>query len=419
MRIAFASFGSLGDLHPLLAMAVAAQGRGHDVAVAASPNYEDNVRRAGVEFYPLRPAIPWEPARLAYYFDMKRGPERLLREVAFADIADTHADLRSVAVGADLLVVGELLYTAPIIAHEMGIPWLNVVLAPTSFLSASDPCVLAPAPFLYPFRHLGKWVHQLAYIAGRIQGRLWAKEFFMFRRSLGLPAGLNPIFDAKHSPYGTLAMFPSFFAKSQPDWPPNTLQTGFPYFDQPSVSADRVVADFLSSGEPPVVFTLGSIVAHFEPDFYREACEASNRLHRRAILLTGCNATRISGSSPNVLAVDYARLHEILPRSIAVVHAGGIGTCGEALRAGIPSVIIPFSFDQPDNAQRMKRLGVAEILSRRSIKAAALTGKLEHILNDPSYTIRAKNFAKQINSPSSMDVVLDKMESVRARVEWS
>jgi len=179
------------------------------------------------------------------------------------------------------------------------------------------------------------------------------------------------------------------------------------------------VADFLSSGEPPVVFTLGSIVAHFEPDFYREAFEASNRLHRRAILLTGCNATRISGSSPNVLAVDYARLHEILPRSIAVVHAGGIGTCGEALRAGIPSVIIPFSFDQPDNAQRMKRLGVAEILSRRSIKAAALTGKLEHILNDPSYTIRAKNFAKQINSPSSMDVVLDKMESVRARVEWS
>ena len=117
--------------------------------------------------------------------------------------------------------------------------------------------------------------------------------------------------------------------------------------------------------------------------------------------------------------MDYARLHEILPRSIAVVHAGGIGTCGEALRAGIPSVIIPFSFDQPDNAQRMKRLGVAEILSRRSIKAAALTGKLERILHDTSYTIRAKNFAKQINSPSSMDVVLDKMESVRTRVEWS
>ncbi len=417
MRIALASFGSLGDLHPILAIAVAAQARGHDVAVAASPNYEDNVRRAGVEFYPLRPAIPWDPIRLAYYFDMRRGPERLLREVAFAELPNTHADLRSLAKGADLLVVGELLYTAPIVAEEIGIPWMNVVLAPTSFLSASDPCVLAPAPFLYPFRHLGKWIHQLAYMAGRIQGRLWAKEFFAFRRRLGLPAGPNPIFDSKHSPYGTLAMFPSFFAKAQTDWPSSTLQTGFPYFEQPSLPVDRVVADFLGSGEPPLVFTLGSIVAHFEPDFYREAYEAAIRLQRRAILLTGSGAIRIGRSNPKILALDYARLHEILPRSAAVVHAGGIGTCGEALRAGIPSVIIPFSFDQPDNAQRMKRLGVAEILSRRSIKATAIANKLERVLRDPSYTLRARNCANQINDAPTMDLVLDKMESLRASVE--
>jgi len=411
MRIAFASFGSLGDLHPLLAMAVAAQGRGHDVAVAASPNYEDNVRCAGVEFYPLRPAIPWDPARLAYYFDMRRGPERLLREVAFAELADTHADLRSVAKGADLLVVGELLYTAPIVAAEIGIPWLNVVLAPTSFLSASDPCVLAPAPFLHPLRHLGKWIHQLAYIAGRIQGRIWAKPYFAFRRSLGLPPGTNPIFDAKHSPYGTLAMFPSFFAKSQPDWPVKTLQAGFPFFEQPPLPADRIVADFLSSGEPPVVFTLGSIVAHFEPAFYHAACEAALCLNRRAVLLTGSEVPLLDKSNPNVLAVKYARLNEILPRSAAVVHAGGIGTCAEALRAGIPSVIIPFSFDQPDNAFRMKRLGVAEILSRHSINPDSIRAKLEMILTDSSFTNRSRHYAAQITPAQTIDAVVDKIES--------
>ena len=414
MRIAFASFGSLGDLHPLLAMAVAAQGRGHDVAVAASPNYEDNVRRAGVEFYPLRPAIPSDPARLAYYFDMRRGPERLLREVAFAELADTHADLRSAAKGADLLVVGELLYTAPIVAAERGIPWMNVVLAPTSFLSASDPCVLAPAPFLHPLRHLGKWIHQLAYIAGRIQGRMWAKPYFAFRRSLGLPPGPNPIFDAKNSPHGTLAMFPSFFAKTQPDWPVKTLQAGFPFFEQPPLPADRIVADFLSSGEPPVVFTLGSIVAHFEPAFYREACEAAHRLNRRALLLTGIEAAWVDKSNPNVLAVEYARLNEILPRSAAVVHAGGIGTCAEALRAGIPSVIIPFSFDQPDNAHRMNLLGVAEVLSRRSMQVTPIAAKLERILNDVSFTNRSRDLATQINPSQAMGAVLDKIQTLRA-----
>ena len=412
MRIAFASFGSLGDLHPLLAMAVAAKGRGHEVAVAASPNYEDNVRRAGVGFHPLRPAIPWDPARLAYYFDMRRGPERLLREVAFADLADTHGDLRSASKAADLLVVGELLYTAPIVAEELGIPWLNVVLAPTSFLSASDPCVLAPAPFLYPFRHLGKWFHQLAYIAGRVQARMWARPYFRFRETLGFPPGPNPIFDAKHSPHGTLAMFPSFLAMAQADWPVKTLQAGFPFFEQPTRPTDHIVADFLASGDPPVVFTLGSIVAHFETAFYRAACEAALSLNRRAILLTGREATWVDKSNRNVLAVDYARLHEILPRSAAVVHAGGIGTCAEALRAGIPSLIIPFSFDQPDNASRMKRLGVADILSRHSMQPDRIASKLKRILNDPSFLDRARQYPAQINPAQTMSAVMEKMESL-------
>jgi UDP:flavonoid glycosyltransferase YjiC (YdhE family) len=209
-------------------------------------------------------------------------------------------------------------------------------------------------------------------------------------------------------------MFPSFFAKTQPDWPVKTLQAGFPFFEQPPLPADRIVADFLSSGEPPVVFTLGSIVAHFEPAFYREACEAAHRLNRRALLLTGIEAAWVDKSNPNVLAVEYARLNEILPRSAAVVHAGGIGTCAEALRAGIPSVIIPFSFDQPDNAHRMNLLGVAEVLSRRSMQVTPIAAKLERILNDVSFTNRSRDLATQINPSQAMGAVLDKIQTLRA-----
>jgi len=118
MRIVFGSLGSLGDLHPILALAEEAKARGHDVAVAALPNYETNVQRAGMSFQSLRPVIPHDPDLLEYYFDMKRGPGRLLREVVFDQIPQTHADLERLSVGADLLVVGELLYTAPIIAEN-------------------------------------------------------------------------------------------------------------------------------------------------------------------------------------------------------------------------------------------------------------------------------------------------------------
>ena len=256
MRIVFATLGSLGDLHPVLALAHEAQAIGHDVVVAASPNYEANVTRADIAFHPLRPAIPQDPKYLEYYFDLKRGPERLLRELVFSHVRDTHADMESATHGADLLVVGELLYTAPVVAEKHGIPWMNIVLAPTSMLSVTDPCVLAPAPFLFPMRHLGTWVHRLAYIAGRLQGQMWAKEFYRFRRERNLPAGPNPIFEGKHSPHGTLVMFPQFFAQPQKDWHGEPFQTGFPFFEQPPAAGDDTVVRFLAEGEPPVVFTL-------------------------------------------------------------------------------------------------------------------------------------------------------------------
>jgi len=412
MRLAFASIGSLGDLHPMLAMAVAATRRGHDVVVAAAPGYAANVARAGLEFHPLRPAIPEDSESLAYYFDMKRGPRRLLRDMIFADVAATHEDLSGASRGADLLVVAELLYTASIAAADEGIPWLNVVLAPTSLLSATDPCVLAPAPWLHKFRHLGPWLHRLAYCLGRIEGRMWAGGYYRFRRSRGLPAGGNPIFDSKHSPFGTLAMFPEFLALPQPDWPKETVQAGFPFYDQGSEV--ELVRDFLKCGSPPVVFTLGSIVAHFEPSFYQAAAEAAQILGRRAILLTGRNAAVPQNLPESILTVNYAPLHSVLPHACAIVHAGGIGTCAEALKAGLPSVVIPYSFDQPDNAARLRRLGVAEILPRNAITARNLAAKLEVLLKTPAAANAAAQLAGRINPQEALDQALDKMESVAA-----
>ncbi|MFY8268001.1 MAG: glycosyltransferase [Terrimicrobiaceae bacterium] len=414
MRIVFGSMGSLGDLHPMLALACGARGRGHEVVVAASPEYATNVARAGLDFHPLRPVISPEADRLAYFFDMKRGPQRLLREVVFAEVRATHADLMAATRGADLLVVGELLYTAPMVAEALGIPWMNVVLAPTSMLSATDPCVLAPAPWLHALRHAGPWLHRLAYFFGRIQGGMWARSFYRFRRELGLPPGGNPIFDAKHSRHGTLVMFPDFLGAPQPDWPCGTVQTGFPFYDQPG-GAGKAEA-FLRCGEPPVVFTLGSIVAHFEPSFYHAAAEAARLLGRRAILLTGRNANVPCDLPESVLVLDYVPLHDILPRAAAVVHAGGIGTCAEALRAGLPSVVVPYAFDQPDNAARLWRLGVAEILPRRAITPRRLAEKLEAILNSPSPGERASVLAGLIDVQGAVEGSINAMEAAVLKV---
>lgn len=290
MRVVFASLGSLGDLHPLLALARAAGSRGHFPVVAASAGYRVYIEALGFEFHPIRPDFEFEPELVGRLFDPKRGPKRLMREQIFPNVRQTYADLLRATAGADLLVVGELLYVAPLVAAARGILWANAILAPTSFLSACDACVLAPAPGLYAFRRLGRWPYRLVFALGRVLTRRWSAPLIAFRKELGFPEGPSPVFDGKHSPLLTLALFPEFLARPQRDWPKSVVQTGFAFFSQ-SVRAGvaEKLERFLAKDEAPIVFTLGSSVVQIARDFYQCAAEATRRLGCRAVLLTGGN----------------------------------------------------------------------------------------------------------------------------------
>lgn len=392
----FAAIGSFGDLHPAMAMAREAVRQGHRATVASAAGYEEKIRSAGLGFRPLRPEIPRSDAELAYFFDLRKGPERLMRDLIFPSLPDTHADLCSACADADLLVAAELVYTASIAAGARGIPWVNYVLAPNSLFSAIDPPVLANEPWFHAFRHLGAWPHRLAYLFGEWLADRWAASYHALRQEKGLPRGRNPIFQGKHSPRGTLVLFPSAFAPPQRDWPAGCRQTNFPFYEHGRL--DPRLEEFLSAGEPPVVFTLGSIIAHFEPRFYEVAAAAAEQLGIRAVLLTGRNP-RIPAVDPRrIFAIDYAPLSQLLAQSRAVVHAGGIGTTAETLRAGLPAVIVPFSFDQPDNAARVRRLGAGVVLDRRRISVRSLAAALETVLQKAALRDSAIQLAREIKS---------------------
>jgi UDP:flavonoid glycosyltransferase YjiC (YdhE family) len=412
MRVVFASLGSLGDLHPLLALARAAEARGHAPVIAASSGYRGYVESLGFEFRAIRPEFAFEPKLVGRLFDPKRGPERLMREQIFPNVRETYADLLDATEGADLLVVGELLYVAPLVAGRRGIPWANAILAPTSFLSACDPCVLAPVPALYALRHLGRWPYRLIFALGRGVTRRWGAPLDSLRKELGLPAGPSAVFDAKHSPLLTLALFPHFLAAPQPDWPARVVQTGFPFFAQSA--RPEVVARlerFLANGEAPVVFTLGSSVIQIAQDFFHVAAAATQRLGRRAILLTGRNPAP-SDLPESMLALDYAPLDRVLPRAAAVVHQGGIGTCAEALRWGVPSLVIPFGYDQPDNAERLRRLGVAAVLPRVRFSPERLESGLARVLASAPMRARARELAAEMHPARELEHSLDALENL-------
>ena len=141
------------------------------------------------------------------------------------------------------------------------------------------------------------------------------------------------------SPELVLATFSSVMAAPQPDWPPQTVQTGFPFYEGESGNAglDPALSAFLDAGDPPLVFTLGSSAVMDAGGFYAESAEAARHLGRRALLLVGRDPRNRPAKLPaGVVAFEYAPYSQVFPRAAAIIHQGGIGTTAQALRAGRP-----------------------------------------------------------------------------------
>jgi UDP:flavonoid glycosyltransferase YjiC (YdhE family) len=414
MRIVFASLGSLGDLHPILALASASRDRGHQAVIAAAATYAGLVTSFGFEFHPIRPDFTSD-TMIAIFSNPKRGAARLMGEIVFPAARNTYADLLAAAQGADFLVAGELVYVAPLVAATLGLPWANAALSPQSFLSTDDPCVLPALPQIYPLRHLGPWPYRLLFRLSRSRTSAWAAPLLALEAELGVKASENLLFEGKFSPHLVLALFPPALAMPQPDWPRAVVQTGFPFLAQrANPETEQAIANFLAAGEPPIVFTLGSTVVYLATDFYQIAAEVAQQLGRRAILLMGKNP-RPSAPADQVLCIDYAPHGLMFPGAVAVVHHGGVGSSAEVMRAGRPALIIPFGFDQPDNAQRLRRLGVTRVLPSKTLSRDTLLHNLRALLADTAMRDRALEVSRGIDPARDREASVAAIEQAQSR----
>ena len=399
MRIVFTTWGSLGDLHPYLALGVEMRRRGHEVSVATLGQWQQAVRDAGLGFHAVRPDIPADDAvarqMVRDLLDAKRGPQHLFEEVFGPVMRETYEDtLAAVRAdgGADLLVTHQVPVTGPIVAEVTGVPWVSCVLLPMAFLSKHDPATPPQAPALQKIAALHPVLAGAFNQLGRFVTRRWAEPAYQLRGELGLPRGGSPFFEGQHSPRLVLGLFSRGLARKQPDYPPQATVTGFAFYDAAHVRPpDPELLRFLDAGEPPVVFTLGSSAVWIAGDFYRSAVAAMKMAGGRAVLLAGeqAPALRAAGLPESIAAFDYAPHGAVMPGGSVVVHQGGVGTTGQALRSGRPQLIVPFGQDQPDNARRCVRLGVARTISRAAFRPDRVAAELRALFDDEGYRRRA------------------------------
>jgi UDP:flavonoid glycosyltransferase YjiC (YdhE family) len=313
---------------------------------------------------------------------------------------------------ADLIVTHPITFAAQIAAEKTGMPWVSTITAPLSFFSSFDPSVMAPYPAVIKLRALGPAFFGLIKKLARVVTKTWLAPITRFRASVGLPRGRDPILEGQHSPQRVLAMFSPLLASPQPDWPANTLATGFPFYDhaEHGQGIDPDLERFLDAGPPPVVFTLGSSAVQTAGNFYYESIAAVQRLGCRGVLLVGGNTFQ-EALPPGLAAFPYAPFSKIFPRAAVIVHQGGIGTCAQALAAGRPMLVVPFAFDQPDNAARLQRLGVARMIPRKHYTAQRACSELQPLLSDPAYAASAVEVAHKIAQENGVRAASDAIEN--------
>jgi rhamnosyltransferase subunit B len=425
--VVMATIGSLGDLHPYIGLALEMKRRYIEPVIATSETYRERVESLGIEFHPIRPELP-EPETPEYLemmdgvVDPNRGAEYLFKRILVPAIRGMYQDLSKAVKGADLLITHPIVLAGPLVAQKTEIPWISTVLSPASLWSAFDPFVPPNMPWLHKaLTFFGPSAARFYKKAIETMTNPWLMELYELREDLGLPPSGHPLFEGQFSPELNLALFANSFCVPKSDWPANTVITGFPFFDKKdNAPADPRLLQFLDEGPRPIVFTLGSAAVHVAGDFYRESVAAAKLLKRRAVLLVGNDENRPKERLPEgVVAFNYAPFGELLPRAAVMVHQGGVGTTGQGLRAGIPMLVVPFAHDQPDNAARVTRLGVARTISRGDYKAARVAKELKELLLNPFYVKRAHQIGHRVRCENgaglAIDLVLNKLNERKSQ----
>jgi rhamnosyltransferase subunit B len=424
-KIVISTFGSFGDVHPYVAIALELKRRGHRPVIATSEIYREKMDALGLEMHPVPPDLPSyeQPEEvkrmISELTDSKKGPERVFTQFVNPHLRGMYDALAEATRDADLLVTHILSLAGPPLVEKTGIKWVSSVLAPISLFSNYDPPVFPIAPWVYHALKLHPSVSRALMRVARWKFDQLAAPLYKLRAELGLKRGGNPMLEGQHSPRLVLSLFSSAIAKRQPDWPPQTRVTGFCFYDRRDRAGDDdgerldpALLKFLEAGEPPVVFTLGSSAVYVAENFYSESLEAARAAGVRALLLTGEPWNRPDGLPEWAAAFDYAPYGELLPRARAVVHQGGIGTTAQGLRAGVPAIVVPFSHDQFDNAARVERVGAGRALPRSKYNAASAAKELRALLADASYTTRAAEVGRQIRAENGAAAAADAIEEV-------
>ncbi|MBN3458562.1 glycosyltransferase [Mycobacterium sp. DSM 3803] len=414
MKFALACYGTRGDVEPSVSVARELQRRGHDVRMAVAPDLVEFAESAGLAAVAYGPELHdflREDFVRNLWRELLRNPVSSLRELWQPIVqywAETSATLKTLADGADLLSTG-LNYEQPAanVAEYYDIP--------------------LAALHHFPMRPNGQLIPALPSHVVRFGGALSEWLFWRCtkqvedtqRRELGLPKATSPS-PRRMSERGALEIqgydevcVPGLAAEwakwngSRPFVGALTMEL--------STQADTEVSTWIAAGTPPICFATGSIPVESPAATVEMISSACSQLGERALVCAGGTDFGDVVHPDNVKVVGVVNYASIFPACRAVVHHGGAGTTAASLRAGVPTLILWSTGDQPYWGNQLTRLKVGAARRSSGTTAESLVTDLRHILT-PEYAARARRLAERMTRPAeSVAITADLFEDAVRR----
>lgn len=418
MHVTILAVGSRGDVQPHIALGKGLQQAGYRVRFGAPANFATLAAQHGLEFTAITPSSQQIMAGPVGRAMMTSGQNNVAFVLKLARMVAEHAQPSLQAAwqacqNTDVIIFNHFAWMGYHIAEKINLPAVAAWIYPLNRTRRFPP--LGTPPWL----RLGGSFNRFSFLLyEQLIQIAFATIFKRWRQTLQLPplprAGIFDHFYRRQTP--ALYAYSPRVLPQPADWPARFVVTGYWFLERPAGwQPPATLVDFLASGPPPVYIGFGSMSGSRSREMVDIAVDALRQTGQRGILARGWGGLAIERSnqplSDDIFVVDAAPHDWLFPQMAAVVHHGGAGTTSAGLRAGAPSILIPFSGDQPFWGQRVAALGVGPpAIPYKKLSARRLAAAIETATGSEAMQQRAASLGEQIRAENGIDKALEALQ---------
>lgn len=399
LTVGLQTWGTFGDVKPMLDLASALRVAGHDVVLAVTAidgrDYAGECQKLGIRYIRVPEGLGNQLAVLPERLARKRFRPMLkvLMDEALFPFADGMREAaRRLCFECDVVVGHFLVYPLKAVARQLGRPYISLTLWPGTIPSAQTSAL--PLPGILQGESFNAWTWQAA---GWLLDRSFGPHIAAQYDQLGLDAPAHVLNGGWFSEtLNMICVSPSLWRRAA-DWAPQHRIVGWMRTEGGGSALADHVEQFLEEGEPPVFMTLGSMQQVDERQTVARLIEVARRLRRRALIQTHVPELLQSPVRGDVCFVEHLDHAAAFPRCSAVLHHGGAGTSQAAVMAGRASVVLPFIPEQASWGRRLQELGLGRLgCSYRRFNAERVAGDLRLVMSSMAMRERADRLSRQM-----------------------